>query len=127
VACTIGLVTRHDRPDQPRGLIGHRDGGDPCGLSCEQIRQAWIDLTGRAGAITLRQIAERLNARGVPTAQGASGTQCRARGSSFYFVYLRSQESEPLGANVDPLGLGGLRKVLLHVGTAVVEPTDGHT
>ncbi len=30
-------------------------------------------------------------------------------------------------ANVDPLELGGLRKVLLHVGTAVVEPTDGHT
>jgi hypothetical protein len=41
-----------------------------------------------------------------------------------FATYLRSPKP---GANVDPLELGGLWKVLLHVGTAVVEPTDGHT
>ena len=44
VAGTIGLVTCHDRPDDPRGLVRHRDGGDPRGLSGEQIRQAWIEF-----------------------------------------------------------------------------------
>jgi hypothetical protein len=38
----IGLATCHDRPDHPRGLVRHRDGGDPCGLSSKQIRQPWI-------------------------------------------------------------------------------------
>jgi hypothetical protein len=48
------------------------------------------------------------------------------------FVYLRDLKprplkARPLAANVDPLGLGGLWKVLLHVGTFKDEPTDGHT
>jgi hypothetical protein len=42
-------------------------------------------------------------------------------------TYLRGPKPDPLGANIDPLELAGLWKVLLHVGTAVVEPTDGHT
>jgi hypothetical protein len=46
MVCTIGLATRHDRPDDPRGLVRHRDGGDPGGFSREQIRQTWIDLIG---------------------------------------------------------------------------------
>src|SRR5580704_9208717 len=46
VARTIGFATCHDRPDDPRGLVRHRDGGYPSGLSRQQIRQAWIDLTG---------------------------------------------------------------------------------
>jgi hypothetical protein len=84
-------------------------------------------LPGEQGRSRCARLRRGLTREACRQLTGASGTQCRARGSSFYFVYLRSQESEPLGANVDPLGLGGLRKVLLHVGTAVVEPTDGHT
>src|ERR1700687_5013711 len=42
----IGLATCHDRPDHPRGLVRHRDGGDPHGFSCEEIGKAWIDLAG---------------------------------------------------------------------------------
>ena len=39
----ICLATCHDRPDDPRGLVRHRDGGDPCGFPRQQIRQTWID------------------------------------------------------------------------------------
>src|ERR1700732_391161 len=41
---TICLATCHDRPDDPRGLVRHRDGGHPGGFSCEQIRKAWIEF-----------------------------------------------------------------------------------
>ena len=46
MACTIGFAACHDRPDDPRGLVRHRDGGDPGGFSREQIGQAWIYLIG---------------------------------------------------------------------------------
>src|SRR5450756_1399669 len=42
----IRLAACHDRPDDPRGLVRHRDGRDPHGFSREQAGQAWIDLTG---------------------------------------------------------------------------------
>ena len=43
---TIGLATCHDRPDDPRSLVRHRDGRDPHGFACEQIGQPWINRLG---------------------------------------------------------------------------------
>ena len=40
-------------------------------------RPSIIREAQKAGATTLRQIAEALNARGVATARGGSGTQCQ--------------------------------------------------
>jgi len=40
-------------------------------------RPSIIQEAQKAGATTLRQIAEALNARGVATARGGSGTQCQ--------------------------------------------------
>ena len=46
ISSEIRLAACHDRPDDPRGLVRHRDGGDPCGLSRQQIGQARIYLPG---------------------------------------------------------------------------------
>lgn len=42
MAWTIDFAACHDRPDNPCGLVRHRDGGYPCGLSRQQICQPWI-------------------------------------------------------------------------------------
>jgi hypothetical protein len=67
--CSIGNPAKFDRAISKideRGLVRHRNGGYPCGLSRQQIRQTWIDLEVMPTMSSLRRSRSPTRSRGWP-------------------------------------------------------------